>query len=51
MVYVESLAGDAYLERADEIRRVTLIYTHMHAAALSESRSRELIAAIAEELA
>ena len=51
VVYVETLAGDAHLEREDEVRRVTLVYTHMHAAALSASRSRELIAARAKDLA
>jgi predicted XRE-type DNA-binding protein len=51
VAYVETVAGDAYLEREDEIRRVTLTYTHLHAAALSASKSRELIAAIARELA
>lgn len=51
VAYVESQAGDAYLEREDDLRRVTLIYTHLHAAALSVSKSRELIAALATELA
>ncbi len=48
---LETLAGDAYLEREDDIKRVTLLYTHMHAAALSASKSRELLAATARELA
>lgn len=51
VAYVESQAGDAYLEREDDMRRVTLTYTHLHAAALSASKSRELIAAIARDLA
>lgn len=51
VVYIESQAGDAYLEREDDLRRVTLIYTHLHAAALSASKSRELIAALAKDLA
>jgi transcriptional regulator with XRE-family HTH domain len=51
VVYTETLAGDAYLEREEEIRRVNLTYTHLHAAALSASKSRELIAAIAKDLA
>ncbi|MFY1668595.1 Scr1 family TA system antitoxin-like transcriptional regulator [Plantactinospora sp. WMMB334] len=49
--YVVSQAGDAYLEREDDMRRVTLTYTHLHAAALSASKSRDLIAAIARDLA
>jgi transcriptional regulator with XRE-family HTH domain len=50
VVYVISQAGDAYLEREDDLRRVTLAYTHLHAAALSVSKSRELIAAIAKDM-
>lgn len=51
VVYVETIAGDAYLERQDEIRRVSLAYTRLHVAALSASKSRELIAAAAKNLA
>lgn len=51
VVYTETLAGDAYLERQEEIGRVSLTYTHLHAAALSATKSRELIAAIARDLA
>jgi transcriptional regulator with XRE-family HTH domain len=51
IAYIETLAGDVYLEREDDLRRVTLTYTHMHAAALSKTKSVELIAAIARELA
>ncbi|MDG4827893.1 helix-turn-helix transcriptional regulator [Solwaraspora sp. WMMD1047] len=50
VAYVVSQAGDAYLEREDDMRRVTLTYTHLHAAALSASKSRDLIAAIARDL-
>jgi transcriptional regulator with XRE-family HTH domain len=51
VAYVVSLAGDVYLEREDDMRRVTLTYTHLQTAALSASKSRDLIAAIARELA
>jgi len=51
VAYIETLAGDVYLEWEDDLRRVTLHYTHMHAAALSKTKSAELIAAIARELA
>ncbi|WP_405115338.1 helix-turn-helix domain-containing protein [Micromonospora sp. NBC_01405] len=50
VVYVVSQAGDTYLEREDDLRRVTLAYTHLHAAALSVNKSRELIAAIAKDM-
>jgi Domain of unknown function (DUF5753)/Helix-turn-helix domain len=51
VAYVESQAGDVYLEREEDMLRVTLTYTHLHAAALSASRSRDLIAVLAKELA
>lgn len=51
VVYVETFAGDAYLEREDDIQRVTLTYTHMHAAALSATRSVDLIVDMARKLA
>jgi transcriptional regulator with XRE-family HTH domain len=51
VAYVVSQAGDVYLEREDDMRRVTLTYTHLQTAALSASKSRDLIAAIASELA
>jgi transcriptional regulator with XRE-family HTH domain len=51
VAYIETYAGDVYLEKEDDLRRVTLTYTHMHAAALSATKSTELIAAIARDLA
>jgi Domain of unknown function (DUF5753) len=51
VAYVESFAGDAYLEKDDDLRRANMAFTHMHAAALSAPKSVEFIAAIARELA
>jgi transcriptional regulator with XRE-family HTH domain len=51
VAYIETYAGDVYLEKEDDLRRVTLTYTHMHSAALSPTKSVQLIAAIARELA
>jgi transcriptional regulator with XRE-family HTH domain len=51
VAYIVSQAGDVYLEREDDMRRVTLTYTHLQTAALSASKSRDLIAAIARQLA
>jgi hypothetical protein len=51
VAYIETYAGDVYLEKEEDLKRVTLTYTHMHAAALSTTKSRDLIAAIARELA
>ena len=47
VAYVVSQAGDVYLERDDDMRRVTLTYTHLQTAALSQAKSRDLIAAVA----
>jgi transcriptional regulator with XRE-family HTH domain len=51
VAYVETFAGDVYLEKEEDMRRVTLTYTHMHAAALSARKSAELIAAVARSMA
>jgi Domain of unknown function (DUF5753)/Helix-turn-helix domain len=51
VAFMETQAGDVYLEREDDMRRVTLTFTHLQTAALSQAKSRDLIAAIARELA
>lgn len=51
VAYVESFAGDAYMEKEDDLRRANMVFTHMHAAALSATKSGELIATVARELA
>jgi hypothetical protein len=51
VAYVESFAGDVYMEKEDDLRRANMVFTHMHAAALSATKSVELIAAVAEEQA
>jgi transcriptional regulator with XRE-family HTH domain len=45
VAYAETYAGGVYLESPEELRRVTLAYTHMQAAALSVTKSADLIAA------
>ena len=49
--YIVTPAGEIYLEREDEVRRATLAFTHLQTAALSASKSRDLIAALAREFA
>jgi transcriptional regulator with XRE-family HTH domain len=51
VAYIESQAGNVYLEREDDMRRVTLTYTHLQTAALSASKSHDLVAAFASQLA
>jgi transcriptional regulator with XRE-family HTH domain len=51
VAYVVSPAGEMYLEREDEVARSTLAYTHLQTAALSATKSRDLIATLAKEVA
>lgn len=49
VAYVETKAGDTYLESAADVRRFRLDFENLSAAALPPEGSTELIAAIAEE--
>lgn len=49
LVYVESMAGDLFLEEEPEIRRYTSAFDHMRALALSPGDSVKLIAAAAKD--
>ncbi|GAB7050542.1 helix-turn-helix domain-containing protein [Catenuloplanes indicus] len=51
IVYIETPAGEQYLEREQEVRRVMFSFSHLQSAALSVSKSRALIEAIAKDLA
>jgi len=48
--YVESQAGNLYLEREEDLTRANLALNHINAAALSRQESRELIASVARQL-
>jgi Domain of unknown function (DUF5753) len=50
VVYVDSMAGDLFLEEAAEVRRYSGIYEHLRAVALSPQASRELMQRRAESL-
>ncbi|MDA2809542.1 helix-turn-helix transcriptional regulator [Nocardiopsis sp. RSe5-2] len=41
VVYVESATDGLYLETADDLRRYSLLYDHVHASALSVQQSRD----------
>jgi transcriptional regulator with XRE-family HTH domain len=47
-VYIDSMAGDLFLEDDMEIRRYILMFEHLRAAALRPDESATLLAAIAE---
>ena len=48
LVYIDSMAGDLFLEDDMEIRRYILMFEHLRAAALRPDESASLLAAIAE---
>jgi len=51
VVYIEYHTGALYLEKQEEVRRYTLIFDHLRAAALPVDASQALIATVADELA
>lgn len=50
LVYVDTLAGDIFLEAEDDIRRYRSMFDHLRADALSPGESTRLITAISEKL-
>ena len=51
VVYVEGQAGNLYLEKETDLRRCSVAYSHMTAAALSKQESAKLIAEVARRYA
>lgn len=51
VIYVESQAGNLYMETPDEIKRCSLAFNQLATAALNPSESAELIKAVASEMA
>jgi Domain of unknown function (DUF5753) len=49
LVYIDSMAGDLFLEDDQEIRRHILMFEHLRAAALRPDESAALFAEIAQE--
>lgn len=50
LVYVDTQAGDIFLEAEDDLRRYRTMFDHLRAVALSPARSAELITAVREEM-
>jgi transcriptional regulator with XRE-family HTH domain len=48
VVYVESMAGELFLERETDVRRYGLVFNHLRAVALSPDDSAGLVATMAE---
>jgi hypothetical protein len=51
VAYVEGQAGNLYMEKAEDLRRCSLVYNHMTATALSKQESVKLITAAARQYA
>jgi hypothetical protein len=47
LVYIDSMAGDLFLDAGVEVRRYILLFGHLRAAALRPDESLALLAAIA----
>lgn len=50
LVYVDTLAGDIFLETEDDLRRYRSMFDHLRAGALSPTRSADLITSLKEGL-
>jgi hypothetical protein len=50
MVYIDSMAGDLFLEEEAEIVRHNMIFEHLRAVALSPSDTVALLISLSEEL-
>lgn len=50
VVYLDSMAGDLFLEEESEVERYRLVFEHLRAAALSPTASADLIAGIASDV-
>jgi hypothetical protein len=50
LVYVDTLAGDIFLESEDDLRRYRTMFDHLRASALSPARSADLITSLKEGL-
>ena len=47
VVYIDSMAGDLFLEADADVRRYRLVFEHLRAVAVSPDESRSLVAALA----
>jgi hypothetical protein len=50
LVYVDTLAGDLFLETDDDLRLYSSMFDHLRAIALSPSKTKGLIADVMESL-
>jgi transcriptional regulator with XRE-family HTH domain len=50
VIYIDSMAGDLFLEEESDVRRYTLVFEHLRAVAVSPDASRSLVASLAAEV-
>ena len=50
LVYVDTLAGDLFLEAEADLRRYSQMFDHLRATALSQSQTADMISAVIESL-
>jgi hypothetical protein len=49
VVYIDSMAGDLFLEEKAEVRRYTGLYEHLRAVASSPDATRQVLTRVADE--
>jgi len=49
VIYIDSMAGDLFLEEESDVRRYRLVFEHLRAVAVSPDASRALVASVATE--
>jgi transcriptional regulator with XRE-family HTH domain len=50
LVYIDTLAGDLFLEAEADLRRYSQMFDHLRATALSQSQTTDMISAVTESL-
>jgi hypothetical protein len=51
VVYIEGVTSDLYLEKANDVRKYSVLYEHLRAQALNVEQSRQFIADMAKSYA
>jgi transcriptional regulator with XRE-family HTH domain len=50
VIYIDSMAGDLFLEEESDVRRYTLVFEHLRAVAVSPDASRSLVESLIAEM-
>jgi hypothetical protein len=49
VIYIDSMAGELFLEEESDVRRYRLVFEHLRAVAASPNASRSLVASVVAE--